>query len=99
MGGLAPFHWLIIFVVWGLPIILGIWAAKRKNYSPHWMWLGVYPMLGWLACIVLILLPAKDRCPNCGGFVTVNFRICPYCHVGLDRPSSRASSPTQPPSP
>ena len=80
---------LTLFVVfagagWALPIILGVHAAKQKNYSPYWMWFGIHPILGWVACIVLLCATPRIRCNNCGGFVTVNFRLCPYCHAGLE---------------
>ena len=78
---------VLVIVGWVLPITLGVHAARRKNYSPH-----------WIACIVLLCITPRIRCPHCGGFVTVNFRICPYCHAGLDLPSSGACRPTQPPS-
>ena len=88
-----------VIVGWVLPIMLGVRAARRKNYSAHWMWFGVHPLFGWIACIVLLCITPRIQCPHCGGFVTVNFRICPYCHAGLDLQSSGACRPTQPPSP
>jgi hypothetical protein len=88
----------VVFVGWVLPIVLGVRAANRKQYSPHWMWFGIHPLFGWIACIVLLCLPPRIQCPNCGGFVAVNFRICPYCHAGLDLQPNRCCRPT-PPSP
>jgi hypothetical protein len=79
---------VLIVVGWVLPICLGVGAAKRKNYSPHWMWFGIHPISGWIACIVLLCIRPQIQCPNCGGFVRVNFRICPYCHVELASPPS-----------
>jgi hypothetical protein len=106
MGSFSPLHWLIFLTMsvvflavgWVLPIILGIQTAKQKNYSPHWMWFGIHPILGWVACIALLCMTPRIQCPNCGGYVTVNFRVCPYCHAGLDLQSSRAERPAQPPS-
>lgn len=86
-----------VFVGWALPITLGVRAANRKNYSPHWMWFGIHPLAGWIACIVLLCLPPRVQCPNCGGFVTVNFRICPFCHTGLDLRPSPFNRPVPPP--
>jgi hypothetical protein len=40
-------------IVWILPIVLGIRAARRKGISPHWMWFGVHPLGGWLAFLIL----------------------------------------------
>ncbi len=88
-----------VLVGWVLPIVLGIWAAKRKNFSPHWMWFGIHPMMGWMACIFFLCATPRVRCPNCGGFPWAYFRICPYCHAGLDFQSDRAGPPTPPPSP
>ena len=100
MGAFALLHLLILSVIvgifWVLPIILGIQAAQRKNYSPHWMWFGIHPIAGWIACIVLLCLPSRIRCPNCGGYVKVYFRICPYCHTGLDSQVAHASQPPSP---
>ena len=89
---------VVVFVGWVLPITLGVHAARRKNYSPHWMWFGVHPILGWITCIVLLCLTPRVQCVNCGGFVTVNFRICPYCHAGLAAQPNRGFPPVQPPS-
>ena len=37
----------LVFVLWVLPITLGIKQAQKKNYSPAWMWFGVHPLFGW----------------------------------------------------
>ena len=55
---------LAVIVGWVLPITLGIWAARRKNCSPRWMWFGVHPIFGWIACIVLLCITPRIRCPN-----------------------------------
>jgi hypothetical protein len=103
MGCFSPIHGLIFLVMvpvlWVLPIALGIWAARRKNFSPHWMWLGIHPIGGWAACIFLLCVSPRVECPNCGGFPWAYFRICPYCHAGLDFQSDRAGPSTPPPSP
>ena len=90
---------VILYFIWVWPILRGVRLAKEKGISPHWMWFGIHPILGWIACIVLLCITPRIRCPNCGGFVTVNFRICPYCHAGLDLQPNRTCCPTQPPSP
>jgi uncharacterized membrane protein HdeD (DUF308 family) len=93
-GTCSPFHvlailFMFVFVfvfvcaIWITPIVLGVRAARKKNYSPCWMLFGIHPLLGWIACIVLLCAPPRIRCSNCGGLVTVNFRICPYCHAEL----------------
>ncbi len=72
-----------IFFLWVLPITLGVRCARRKNYSPTWMWFGIHPVGGWIAFLVLSCLTPRIACPNCGGYVTVNFRICPYCQGAI----------------
>ena len=72
-----------IGVLWVLPIVLGVRTARRKGFSPHWMWFGVHPVGGWVAFIVLSAVTARKQCPNCGGFISINFRICPYCQHQL----------------
>ncbi len=31
----------------------GLRAAKAKGRSPHWMWLGIHPVSGWIAFVWL----------------------------------------------
>jgi hypothetical protein len=82
-------------LVWVLPIVVGIKAAKEKNYSPLWMWFAIFgPILAWVVCIVMLCMRPRTQCPHCGGFVTVNFRICPYCHAGLDAQLASADRPS-----
>jgi hypothetical protein len=88
---------IAVLLGWVLPVLLGVCAAKRKNYSPRWMWFGIHPVLGWIACIVLLCLTPRVQCPNCGGYVMNYWRICPCCHVRFGEEKS-ATSPS-PPSP
>ena len=69
----------LLVIGWILPITLGVGLAVRKMYSPHWMWFGIHPVLGWIAVIVFAALPPRRECPACGGLIQVRFRICPYC--------------------
>jgi len=71
---------VVAFVGWILPITLGLRVARRKNYSPAWMLFGIHPVGGWVAYIALSCQTPRIQCPTCGGFVKVNFRVCPYCH-------------------
>jgi hypothetical protein len=73
---------------WVVPITLGVRAANRKNYSPLWMLFGIHPLFGWIACVVLLCITPRIQCPNCGGFVTANYRICPFCRFGFTNPPS-----------
>ena len=64
---------------WVVPVYFGVKTAKSKGYSPHWMWFGIYPISGWITWIILACLSKRHQCPNCGGFLGSQFRICPYC--------------------
>jgi hypothetical protein len=75
---------MAIALLWVLPITLGIHQARKKNYSPLWMLFGIHPLGGWIAFIVLACLPPRVQCRNCGGFVAINFRVCPFCRADLD---------------
>ena len=90
---------LTVFVVvgWVLPISLGIGCAVRKMYSPHWMWFGIHPVLGWIAFIVLAVLPPRRECPACGGLIQVRFRICPYCRNPIGQMPPHDPAQTQHP--
>ncbi len=74
---------LIIVLAWVVPITYGIQAAIRKHYSPHWMWFGIHPIGGWIAFTVLSFLPTRVECQTCGGFISPQFRICPYCRMPM----------------
>ena len=50
-----------VFVGWVAPIVVGVKYAKKKNYSPHWMWFGIHPVTGWIACIYFLGCPACTR--------------------------------------
>ena len=81
IGGIAVIVFLLLlgFAFWITPVFLGIRLAQKKGYSPHWMWFGVNPVGAWAAMIVMAALEKRNQCPNCGGFIASNFRICPYC--------------------
>ena len=70
---------------WVLPITLGVRCARRKNYPAVWMLVGIHPIAGWIAFIVFACITPRIRCPHCGGFVKVHFRMCPFCHGTLDQ--------------
>jgi len=74
---------VVIFLFWVLPIMLGIKQARKKNYSPAWMCLGIHPLFGWIAFIVLVCVRPRIRCASCGGFVKDNFFKCPFCHEAV----------------
>src|ERR1039457_4476160 len=82
----------LVFVLWVLPIMLGIKQARTKNYSPAWMWFGVHPLFGWIMFTILACLRPRIRCGSCGGFVQDNFVKCPFCHEAVV-PSRGQESP------
>ena len=80
---------IVALVFWVIPIVWGVRIAERKNYSPLWMLVGIHPMFGWIALIVMACLPYRRQCHNCGGFPFEYFRICPYCQAKFEaKPSS-----------
>ncbi|MCJ7588748.1 MAG: hypothetical protein MUQ00_12730 [Candidatus Aminicenantes bacterium] len=55
-GGQATLELLasvIVLLIWLLPVLLGVQAAKAKGRSPHWMWFGLFPLTGWIAYLWL----------------------------------------------
>jgi len=36
----------IFIILWIGPIIAGVIVAKKKNRSPHWFWLAIWPGIG-----------------------------------------------------
>jgi len=71
-------------VCWVIPIILGVRAAKKRNRSPHWMWFGAYPILGWIALAVISSLPPLKECPQCAEKVKARAKVCRYCAYSFD---------------
>ena len=79
IGGLFVLA-IVIALGWVVAIVFGVRFATSKGYSPHRMWFGIHPILGWIAWFVLACLPRRVQCSSCGGFIGKQFRICPYCH-------------------
>lgn len=75
---------IAVITFWGIPIFLGIRIAKKKNLSPHWMWVGVNPLLGWIAFAVLNELKPKKECINCGEKLKMHAKVCAYCNNPFD---------------
>lgn len=75
---------LAVLCLWGLPVLLGIKAAKRNNRSPHWMWFGIHPFGGWLAFLVLQFSKPLKACASCGEKVKAHAKLCPYCMAPFD---------------
>ena len=69
----------IFLIIWIGPIIAGVIIAKKKNRSPHWFWLGIWPGVGsWIFIIMLFLKPLQI-CENCQKKIPSGSKVCPYC--------------------
>jgi hypothetical protein len=75
---------IAVFACRIVPIPLGIRAAKKRNRSPHWMWFGAYPILGWIAFALLSSLPPLKECPQCAEKVKAHAKVCRYCTYRFD---------------
>ena len=71
---------LLILAIWITPIPIGIKKAKQKGYSPHWMWFGIFPIYGWLAFLILCLVPKMKRCMNCNEKNKLYAKTCQRCN-------------------
>lgn len=76
---------ILVFVLWFLPIPLGIRKAKQKHRSPHWMWISIFPIYGWLVFIILCLIPPVKICPNCGERNKTYAAACQRCNFQFDQ--------------
>jgi hypothetical protein len=70
---------IAVGVLWVLPIVLGVRAARSKNRSPHWMWFGFYPLLAWIPYLVIRSLPTLRTCAHCFEKANIEARVCPHC--------------------
>jgi len=71
---------LAVFLAsWIVPIIIGANIARKKNYSPHWMWFGLYPGVGLVLCIVFACLSPRRVCPKCGKKINSAGSFCQFC--------------------
>lgn len=80
----------ILFLFWVLPVMGGIRTAKRRGFSPHWMWAGIHPFFAWLMWGILACL---KRCPACGKMVGVYSRFCPLCSTSFAAGDAGQASP------
>ena len=70
---------VIFFILWIGPVIPGVLIAKKKNRSPHWFWLSIWPGVGiWVLIIMSILKPLR-KCTNCGKTIPNESKVCPFC--------------------
>ncbi len=87
---------IAVGILWVLPIILGVRTARGKNRSPHWMWLGIYPVLAWIPYAVMRSLPVLKTCPHCLEKVHVEARVCPHCTTRIDGSHPKSVQPRLP---
>jgi hypothetical protein len=85
------FDALIIILLWVLPIILGIRAAKRKHRSAHWLWFGIYPGGALITWLVIELSTGIKTCSNCKGKTSALSKYCPHCSQPFEIPTSVSS--------
>ncbi len=71
---------VVVFPFWPWSIFLGIRIAKLKGISPHWMWFGIHPVLGWIAFIAIALIE-RVECSTCGNLASVKKKVCPVCRT------------------
>lgn len=70
---------IIFILVWLGPIIAGVIVAKKKNRSPHWFWLGIWPGVGMWVFIIMLFLKPLEICENCQKKIPSGSKVCPYC--------------------
>lgn len=78
---------MMLFIVYLLPIILGVYWAKQKNRDALKTFL-VCLLLGWFGLIVVALLQSKKRCVECASAIPSNAFVCSFC--GYDIRSRRS---------
>ena len=69
----------IFFILWIGPIIAGVIVAKKKNRSPHWFWLGIWPGIGLWVFIIMLILKSLEVCESCNKTIPNGAKVCPYC--------------------
>ena len=70
---------IIFMLLWLGPIIGGVIVAKKKNRSPHWFWLGIWPGVGLWVFIIFLFLKPLEICENCKKRIPSSANVCPYC--------------------
>lgn len=69
----------IFLILWIGPIIAGVIVAKKKNRSPHWFWLGIWPGIGLWVFIIMLILKPLEICESCNKTIPNGAKVCPYC--------------------
>jgi uncharacterized membrane protein YhaH (DUF805 family) len=74
----------LALAIWIVPIPLGIKKARQNGHSPHWMWFGIFPIYGWLAFLILCIVPKMKKCANCGEKSKVYAKYCQSCNNAFE---------------
>ena len=69
----------IFFILWIGPTIAGVIVAKKKNRSPHWFWLGIWPGIGLWVFIIMLILKSLEICESCNKTIPNGAKVCPSC--------------------
>jgi hypothetical protein len=71
---------LLIFILWVVPIWLGLKWAKIKGVSKLWMLFGIHPFFGWIAFLVLRYgIDPRKQCYKCKESIKIEAQICRHC--------------------
>jgi len=77
-GGLVGLL-VVVGVGYVIPLRLGFLEARKRGSSPHWLWFGIYPFVGWIVWAILRRRPALARCPSCDSPLPSGARFCSVC--------------------
>lgn len=75
---------IFFFTIWLGPIIPGVLIAKKKNRSPHWFWLSIWPGVSFWILIIMCILKPLEKCSNCGKTIPSGSKICPFCTTAVE---------------
>jgi hypothetical protein len=71
---------VLIFILWVVPIWLGLKWAKIKGVSKLWMLFGIHPFFGWIAFLILKYgIDPRKQCNKCKESIKIEAQICRYC--------------------
>jgi len=77
---------LFIFILWVVPIWLGLKWAKIKGVSKLWMLFGIHPFFGWIAFLILRYgVDPRKQCYKCKESIKIEAQICRYCGNQMSR--------------
>jgi|GEM_PF-4768531 len=85
--------WLL-YLVWAMPLILGLKWARVKGVSSRWLWFCIHPVAGWITYAILRWsLPVK--CQACNQSFPSDAVSCPSCNHPLASILEQATESTQ----